>query len=168
VSGADLESRFTLIEGYPVELWSPKLCGEIDIVIRADGSWWHEGARIERQSLISLFAKLLRHDDDSYYLITPVEKLKITVEDLPFLAVDFDREGAALVFSTDQNERVTLGAEHPLAFDGDDLRPRIRIRHNLWARVTRSAWYRLVDMADVQVDRVIIGSQSFDLKPSVI
>ncbi|WAC49109.1 DUF1285 domain-containing protein [Asticcacaulis sp. SL142] len=168
MSGADLENRFTPVEGYPVELWNPKLCGEIDIVIRADGSWWHEGARIERQSLIFLFAKLLRYDDDGYYLITPVEKLKITVEDLPFLAVDFDREGETLVFSTDQSERVTLGAEHPLAFDGDDLWPRIRVRHNLWARVTRAAWYRLIDIADVQRDRIIFGSQSFDLKPSVI
>nr|WP_303649460.1 DUF1285 domain-containing protein [Asticcacaulis machinosus] len=163
-----MESRFAPVEGYPVEFWNPKLCGEIDIVIRADGAWWHEGVRIDRQSLISLFSKLLRHDKDGYYLITPVEKLKITVEDLPFSAVDFDREGEALVFITDQNDRVTLGAEHPLAFDGEDLRPRIRVRHNLWARVTRAAWYRLIEMADVQEDQIVVGAQSFDLKPSLI
>lgn len=168
MSSADLEQRFAVVEAYPVETWHPKLCGDIDIVIHADGSWWHEGVRIDRQSLIALFAKLLRHEDGGYYLITPAEKLKIAVEDLPFLALDFDREGDALIFTTDQGDCIILGPEHPLAFDGEDLRPRIRVRHNLWARVTRAAWYRLVEIADVRADQIIIGPLIFDLKPSVI
>lgn len=168
MSPAEFEQRFATVDAYPVETWQPSKCGEMDIVIRTDGTWWHEGEPVVRQSLIVLFAKLLRKESNGYYLVTPVEKLKISVEDLPFLAVDFELLQDNLTFVTNLGDQVVLGPEHPLAFDGDDLRPRIRIRHNLWARVTRAAWYRLIDIADVQRDRIIIGSQSFDLKASVI
>src|SRR4051794_19439193 len=82
----------------PVHLWNPAHSGEIDIVIRRDGTWWHEGAKINREPLVRLFSTVLRKDPDGIWLVTPVEKMKIRVEDAPFVAVRVDRRGEALVF----------------------------------------------------------------------
>ena len=98
----------------PVHLWNPDNCGEIDIVIRADGLWLHEGTPIGRPQLVRLFSTVLRKDPDGFYLVTPVEKLKLTVEDAPFTAVRADREGEALVFHTNVGDRVEAGPEHPI------------------------------------------------------
>ncbi|ESQ77495.1 DUF1285 domain-containing protein [Asticcacaulis sp. YBE204] len=149
---------------YPVDSWNPTLCGEMDIVIRKDGAWLHEGRPITRPALVRLFAKLLRCEGNDYFLVTPAEKLKITVEDLPLRIVDF--EGP--VFMTDQDERVTLGADHLLVFDriGDAYLPRLRVRGNLWGRLTRACTYRLFEMAEIVDDgcvRVSLSDQTFDV-----
>src|SRR5215831_17812797 len=103
----------------PVHLWNPAHCGEIDIVIRKDGSWIHEGGRIGREALVRLFSTVLRKDDDGIYLVTPVEKMKITVEDAPFVAVRVDREGGALKFLTNVGDEVTAGPEHAIRVETD-------------------------------------------------
>src|SRR6478752_5117348 len=103
----------------PVHLWHPEHCGEIDIVIRRDGRWFHEGAPIGREALVRLFSTVLRKDPDGIYLVTPVEKLKITVEDAPFIAVRVDREGDALKFLTNVGDEVTAGPDHAIRVEVD-------------------------------------------------
>lgn len=135
---------------YPVESWQPPLCGAIDIVIRRDGVWLHEGRPIARPALVRLFSRLLRRDADGYVLVTPVEKLIVTVEDLPFRIVDFD----GTTFVTDQAQRLTLGPDHPLVIDvaGDEWRPRMKVRGDLWARMTRACATRLFETAELSAD----------------
>ncbi|MDC7683816.1 DUF1285 domain-containing protein [Asticcacaulis sp. BYS171W] len=149
---------------YPVERWNPTLCGEMDILIGRDGMWLHEGRPMTRLPLVRLFAKLLRREGDDYFLVTPVEKLKITVEDLPLRIVDF--EGP--VFVTDQDERVNLGDDHPLILDraGEAYLPRLKVRGDLWGRLTRACTYRLFETAEIGGDdrvRVTLGDQTFDV-----
>ena len=133
----------------PVEAWSPKRQGDIDIVIKTDGTWLHEGAIINRPQLVRLFSRVLRHDDDGYALVTPVEKLRIRVEDVPFIVTDINRRADGLHARTNVGDEVLIGPEHPLemratADKSVDRAPYIRIRGGLWARIGRAAYYRLV------------------------
>src|ERR1700685_3465251 len=103
----------------PVHLWNPAHCGEIDIVIRRNGLWFHEGTPIGREALVRLFSTILRKDPDGIYLVTPVEKMKITVEDAPFVAVRVDREGEALKFLTNVGDLVEAGPENQIRVEMD-------------------------------------------------
>ncbi|MFL5296590.1 MAG: DUF1285 domain-containing protein [Phenylobacterium sp.] len=135
----------------PVHLWNPAHCGEIDIVIRKDGSWVHEGARISREPLVRLFSTVLRKDSDGIYLVTPVEKMKITVEDAPFLAVRVDRQGEALKFLTNVGDEVEAGPENAIRVEaGEDGEPRpyLHVRRGLEALISRPVFYELVEMAE--------------------
>lgn len=151
----------------PVHLWNPPHCGRIDIVIRADGTWMHEGAPIRRPELVRLFSTVLRKDPDGHCLVTPVEKLSIEVEDLPFRAVAVQLEDG-LTFTTDQEDRVTVDGERPLVVDVDAAgqpAPRVRVRGDLWARVTRAVFYELVEAAEIEGDRLVlrVGDAAHDL-----
>lgn len=144
----------------PVDRWEPDYCGEMDMVIRRDGSWWHEGTRMGREKLIRLFARILRKDaDGETYLVTPVEKIKITVEAAPFLAVRVDRSGEGrdqrLVLLTNMDEAVVAGPEHPIRVETSpegEPDPYIHIRGRLEALITRAAFYDLVELAEPGVD----------------
>lgn len=139
----------------PVHLWNPERCGALDLVIRADGSWLYCGTPIGRPALVKLFATVLRRDPDGYVLVTPAEKLDITVEDAPFVAVEMasagQGEGQAIRFRTNVDEAVDVGPEHRLRFaqapDGG-FKPYVHVRADLWALVARSAMYDLVDLAE--------------------
>ena len=99
----------------PVHLWDPAHCGEIDIRIRADGQWFHEGSPIGRQPLVRLFSTVLRKDDNGFHLVTPGEKLRITVDDAPFVAVGMDRPAdGVLRFVTNVGDVVEAGPDHPI------------------------------------------------------
>ncbi|MBL0968251.1 MAG: DUF1285 domain-containing protein [Brevundimonas sp.] len=156
----------------PVHLWHPEHCGDIDILIRADGVWMHEGSPIGRPELVRLFSTVLRKDPDGYCLVTPVEKLSIRVEDLPFRAVTVERRGEAWVFTTDVGDSVEAGEDHPLIVETDPLTgepaPRIHVRADLWARVARSVFYELVEAAAVERDHLTIRSNGvpFPLGPA--
>ena len=136
----------------PVERWHPERVGEIDIRIAADGRWFHEGAEIRRERLVALFATVLRLDEDGYCLVTPAEKLRIVVEDAPFLAVDMESDGAGrsrrLIFTTNVGDHVLADAAHPIEVVERDAGPRpyVTVRDALRARLTRSVFYRLVDL----------------------
>lgn len=153
----------------PVHLWNPENCGDMDLVIRADGVWMHEGSPISRPELVRLFATVLRKDPDGYYLVTPVEKLKITVEDVPFRAVRVDRRGEDLIFQTDMGERVAAGPEHPLRVRTDaetsEPAPYVHVRGDLEARIERPVFYELVEMAELREGRMTIrsGGRDFSL-----
>ena len=160
----------------PVERWNPAYCGEMDLVIKRDGSWWHEGRRITRQSLTRLFSTILRKDDDGvHYLVTPVEKIAIEVDEAPFLAVDFEvmGEGAdqRLLFTTNFGDVVEAGPERPISVGFDPLTdeptPLIRVRGRLDALMTRPVFYRLVDLATEETGQwgVWSGGAFFALEP---
>lgn len=140
----------------PVDLWHPPSCGEIDIRIRADGVWEHLGRPIPRPALVELFASILRREPDGgYCLVTPVEKLGIRVDDLPFLAVELARTGdgpeATLSFRLNSGGWVTASAEHPLTCESDPAtgapRPALLVRGGLWARLSRTVFYELATLA---------------------
>ncbi len=142
----------------PVESWHPERTGDSAMEIRADGSWYHEGGRINRPAMVKLFSTILRREPDGgHVLVTPAEKLTIAVEDTPFRAVEMksEGEGAArkLVFRLDTDDLVMAGADHPLTFgsDPDDPDPRLHVRgavgNGLDARIDRALYYELVEMA---------------------
>ena len=136
----------------PVHLWNPAHCGEIDIVIRRDGLWFHEGAPIGREALVRLFSTVLRKDPDGYHLVTPVEKMKITVEDAPFIAVRVDRVGEALRFATNVGDEVEAGPDNAIRVEANpasgEPRPYLHVRRGLEARIGRPVFYELVEMAE--------------------
>lgn len=138
----------------PVHLWNPPNCGEIDIVIRRDGLWFHEGSPIGREALVRLFSSVLRLDPDGYHLVTPVEKMKITVEDAPFLAVRVDRVGEALRFLTNVGDAVEAGPDNPIRVTTDpgtgEPAPYVHVRRGLEARLRRPVFYELVEMAETR------------------
>jgi hypothetical protein len=136
----------------PVDAWNPPHCGDIDIRIRRDGVWLHEGSPIGRRELVLLFASILRKDPDGYCLVTPVEKMRITVDDLPFRAVRVDRRGEALVFTTDVDDETEASPDHPIQVETDAVTgepaPSVHVRGGLWARIARPVFYELVAMAE--------------------
>ncbi|CAN7215134.1 DUF1285 domain-containing protein [Phenylobacterium sp. LjRoot219] len=136
----------------PVHLWNPPNVGEIDIVIRKDGTWVHEGGVIGREALVRLFSTVLRRDPDGIYLVTPHEKLRIAVEDAPFVAVRVDRvEDGALRFLTNVGDEVEAGPDHPIRVETDaagEPRPYVHVRGGLEALITRPVFYELVDHAE--------------------
>ncbi|MDO9432565.1 MAG: DUF1285 domain-containing protein [Pseudomonadota bacterium] len=135
----------------PVHLWNPAHCGEIDIVIRKDGLWFHEGSPIGREALVRLFSTVLRKDPDGFHLVTPVEKMKITVEDAPFIATRVDREGEALKFLTNVGDEVEAGPDNEIRIEMDaatgEPRPYLHVRRGLDALIARPVFYELVEMA---------------------
>lgn len=134
----------------PVHLWNPPNVGEIDIVIRKDGSWVHEGGVIGREALVRLFSTILRKDPDGVYLVTPHEKLRVTVEDAPFVAVRVDRQGEALRFVTNVGDEVVAGPDNPIRVRSDaagEPRPYVHVRAGLEALIARPVFYELVELA---------------------
>lgn len=140
----------------PVERWHPDFCGDIDIVIKSDGSWWHEGSKINRKGLVDLFASVLRKDEDGVtYLVTPAEKLAITVERAHFVAVRLDAKGEGeaqrLFFTTNLDEVVEVGPETPLRVETDaatgEPDPYVGVRGRLEAVLSRPVFYELVELA---------------------
>ncbi|WP_108388438.1 DUF1285 domain-containing protein [Yoonia sediminilitoris] len=136
----------------PVHLWNPPHCGHIDMRIARDGTWFYMGTPIGRFELVKLFSTILRKDGDDYVLVTPVEKVGITVDDAPFVAVDFNQTDEGLVFETNVGDFVTAGADHPIRVVRDDVTgepsPYVLVRANLEALIDRKSFYRLVDIGE--------------------
>ena len=173
---ADLSSLARELSGQtddgplPVEQWHPERCGRMDLVIKADGTWVHEGSPIGRASLVRLFSRVLRRDEEGYVLVTPAEKLDITVEDAPFLAVDYERTGDGLTFRTNVGDVVTAGPDHPITMRRSEHAgarvPYVLVRGGLEARLARAAYYRLMEEAEVGEDgtlSVTSGGERFVL-----
>ncbi len=137
----------------PVHLWHPDHCGDIDIRIARDGTWFHDGSPIGRAPLVRLFSTVLRKDPDGFHLVTPVEKLRIQVDDAPFIATRVDRIGETLRFLTNVGDEVDAGSDHPITVGGDagEPAPYLHVRRGLLARLTRPVFYELVDMAEARV-----------------
>jgi uncharacterized protein len=141
----------------PVAEWDPPFCGDIDMLIKRDGSWYHEGKPIRRPAMVRLFASILKKENDEFFLVTPAEKVRIQVEDCPFVitAVDATGEGAEqmLRFTTNTGEQVLAGAEHRIyvgTADNDEPHPLLQVRSGLDGLISRALFYRLVELADAR------------------
>jgi uncharacterized protein len=152
----------------PVHLWDPPFCGDLDMRIAADGTWYYLKTPIGRPALVKLFASVLKREGDKYYLVTPVEKCGIVVEDAPFLAVELDVETQAgrkvLHFRTNTDDWVACGRRHALRFEPEPqtggLRPYLHVRADLWAKVTRALFYDLVELGE---ERAVDGERMFGI-----
>jgi hypothetical protein len=150
----------------PVHLWNPPFCGDIDMRIAADGTWFYQKTPIGRAALVKLFASVLKREGDKYFLVTPVEKIGLIVEDAPFLAVELKVEegehGRVLMFRTNVDDWVAAGPDHALRFepeaDTGGLKPYLHVRRDLWAKVTRALFFDLVERGE---ERDIDGSPKF-------
>ncbi len=141
----------------PVDRWNPPFSGDMDLRITRDGSWYHEGAPFQREALVRLFASILRRDQDGhYYLVTPVEKWRIRVDDAPFLAVRLDAVGTgsdqSLSFTTNIGDTVTAGPDHPLIVEyrdpGGEPAPYVHVRGGLRALLSRAVFVELVELGE--------------------
>ena len=164
----------------PVHLWNPPFCGDLDMRIAADGTWYYLKTPIGRAALVRLFASVLKREGDKYYLVTPVEKCGITVDDVPFLAVEMKVEAAeearTLSFRTNVDEWVACGPDHALRFEPEPhsggLKPYLHVRRDLWARVTRAVFYDLVELGEerdvggVRMFGIASGHEFFVMAPA--
>ncbi len=139
----------------PVHLWNPPFCGDLDMVIKRDGTWFHEGTPIGRAPLVRLFSTILKIEDGKYFLVTPVEKVGITVEDAPFVAQDFEVSGTGpnqqVTFSTNVGDTTTAGPDHAIRVVRDatgEPSPYVHVRAGLEALIDRKSFYRLVDLGE--------------------
>lgn len=150
----------------PVDLWNPSYCGEIDMKIAADGTWFYQKTPIGRLALVKLFASVLKREGDKHFLVTPVEKVGIVVEDAPFLAVEMKTSRGdgrqVLEFRTNVDDWVVVGRGHALRFElqpeTGGLKPYLHVRRDLWAKVTRSLFYDLVALGE---ERDVDGKAMF-------
>jgi uncharacterized protein len=140
----------------PVERWNPPFCGDLDMRIATDGTWFYLKTPIGRPALVKLFASVLKREGDKYFLVTPVEKCGITVDDAPFLAVELKIEqgeaGQMLHFRTNVDDWVSCGPQHALRFEPEagtgGLKPYLHVRRDLWAKVTRALFFDLVEIGE--------------------
>jgi hypothetical protein len=142
----------------PTEKWNPPFCGDLDIRIATDGTWFYLGTPIGRPALVKLFASVLKREDDKHFLVTPVEKVGIRVDDAPFLAVELEIENRGprqnLIFRTNVDDVVRCDSEHRLRFEPEEgtggIKPYLHVRRNLWAKVTRALFFDLVAISEVR------------------
>ena len=141
------------------EQWNPPLSGNINICIKANGDWFHDGVKFTRQPLIDLFASILKKEHSEYFLVTPVEKWRIRVEDAPLLVIDHDIDNAgaatqSIILKTSTGDIFALDAQHPLQMrpvqEGHELKPYVVVRNNLEARIQRAVFYALAERAEEQ------------------
>jgi uncharacterized protein len=152
----------------PVHLWNPPFCGDLDMRIANDGTWFYMGTPIGRPALVRLFSTILKREGDKHFLVTPVEKVGIRVDDAPFMAVEMvkenEKENRLLRFRTNVDDWVDCDAGHRLRFEmaaDGGLTPYLHVRANLWAKVTRALYYDLVDMGE---ERMVDGRSMFGVE----
>ncbi|MFQ3453093.1 DUF1285 domain-containing protein [Bradyrhizobium sp. UFLA01-814] len=152
----------------PVHLWNPPFCGDLDMRIAPDGTWFYMGTPIGRPALVRLFSTILKREDGKHFLVTPVEKVGIRVDDAPFLAVEMqtgeDARGRLLRFRTNVDDWVDCEKGRGLRFEAAEdggLTPYLHVRADLWAKVTRALYYDLVDMGE---QRMVDGQEMFGIE----
>ncbi len=141
---------------FKIKKWNPKYCGDIDMRIASDGTWFYCGSPINRKKLVKLFSSILINENNKYFLITPVEKVGIKVDDAPFIANDFEKitekNKSYLVFFTNIDETIVLSKKNPFRISINDKTqepsPYIMVRKNIEAKIDRKSFYRLLDLAE--------------------
>ncbi|MEQ8514318.1 MAG: DUF1285 domain-containing protein [Chromatocurvus sp.] len=149
----------------PLHEWDPPLSGDIDIVIRADGEWLHEGSPFKRMAIVDLFCSILRREADGHhYLVTPVEKWRIRVEAHALQVIDISREepGGVLVATCNHGPDIAIGEEHPLCPSDDSDVPWLVCNNGLSAGLARNVWYRLVDAAEERDGTLVVLSGNWE------
>lgn len=163
--GKGLAEQLVYLEGVnldgklpPVDSWHPDLSGDIDIVIKASGDWYHEGDLMTREKLVRLFSTILKREGDEYFLVTPVEKWRIRVEDLPFMVVLIQKEENGVIRAvTNLGDEFEIGEAHPVQMEGGSI-PAISVRAGLMARFSRNAYYALAELATERNGQYFITS----------
>lgn len=160
----------------PVHLWNPPFCGDLDMRIARDGTWYYLGSPITRPALVRLFSSVLKLEDGKYVLVTPVEKVGITVDDAPFVAIDFDATGQGrdqvLTFTTHVGDTAIAGPDNPIRVVLDpqtgEPSPYVHIRAGLEALIDRKSFYRLIDLGQDHDGQFGVWSsgQFFAIAPS--
>ncbi len=149
----------------PVHLWNPPFCGDLDMRIARDGTWFYLGTPIGRHALVKLFSTIIRRDGDDFFLVTPVEKVGITVDDAPFVAIDFNLVGDDVEFETNVGDKVRATAENPIRVERDEATgepsPYVLVRSNLEALIDRKSFYRLVEIGE---EETIDGVEWFGVR----
>jgi len=143
--------------GAPVHLWNPPYCGDLDIRIAADGTWHYMKSPIGRMPLVKLFSSVLKREEGRFFLVTPVEKIGIVVDDAPFTAVEMRAEGEGrerrLAFRTQVDDWIEVGEDHPLRFEKEPgtegVKPYLHVRRDLWALVSRALFHDLASLGEV-------------------
>lgn len=139
----------------PIESWDPPFCGDIDLVIKHDGSWHYMGTPIGRIALVKLFASVLKREGEQYFLITPVEKVGIQVVDSPFLITQWQQKQQDLIFTTNLDDSFVVSSQNPIQLMLDkvtgDLLPYALVRRNLWARLHQNVFYQLAELGSEQL-----------------
>lgn len=167
---AEIMSRLQDKKLPPVDKWNPDFCGDIDMRIARDGTWYYMGSPIGRKRMVKLFSTVIRRDEDQYFLVTPVEKLGIKVDDAPFVAVEADIHepgpDQGIVFRTNVDDEVIAGPDNPIRVEIDpetaEPSPYVLVRKNLWALIARPVFYQLVDAGEERVmdGRTVLGIAS--------
>ena len=142
----------------PVDSWNPNFCGDLDIRIAKDGSWFYEGSKINRINLVKLFSSILKKEGEKYFLVTPMEKIGITVDAAPFVANSLDLLGKAraqkLSFTTNVGETFSLNYDHPIRIEykpqTNEPIPYVVVKRNLEALIDRKSFYRLINLGSVE------------------
>jgi hypothetical protein len=167
-----IAASLTREKGLPaVERWNPPFCGDIDMRIASDGTWFYQKTPIGRPALVKLFASVLKREGDKHFLVTPVEKVGLIVDDAPFLAVELkvghgaqDQNGQVIAFRTNVDDWVEAGPGHRLRFEPEPetggLKPYLHVRRDLWAKVTRALFYDLVELGE---ERALDGKEMFGI-----
>ncbi|WP_100658477.1 DUF1285 domain-containing protein [Alteromonas flava] len=150
----------------PVEQWDPDFCGDIAITITRSGQWFYQGSPFGRKRLVKLFASILKRENDEYFLVTPVEKVRIEVEDVPFVITEWEHNADQIIVKTQTEDICAISYEHPveLRFDAQSETqiPYVNIRRNLWARIHQNVFYQWVEQA--QITEADDGTSSVELQ----
>lgn len=153
----------------PVHLWNPPFCGDLDMEIHADGTWFYLGTPIGRPAMVRLFSTVLKREGDDFFLVTPVEKVGIRVQDAPFVATDAEIAQDKITFTTNVGDQVLVDADHPIIIRGNihEPRPYVHVRAGLEALIDRKTFYRLAAAADEVYGKTGVQSsgQFFALEP---
>jgi len=167
---SDIKKQQSSSGGAPVHLWNPPFLGDLDMRISRSGEWFYENSPISRIQIVKLFSTVLKREEDDYYLVTPVEKWRISVEDAPFVAVLLEPEGEGdsqtLMFSTNVGEEVVAGPDNPIRVDYDAVtgepKPYLFVRDRLEALISRNVFYQLVELAEQRVmdGKTVLGVNS--------
>ncbi len=163
----DLNKLQTQITGHqsdglpPVEKWDPPFCGDLNMQIKLDGRWFYENSPIGRLALVKLFSSVLKKEGEQYFLVTPVEKVGLEVEDVPFLITQWEKANNTYHFTTQTGDELTLDEDHPIelrqppqALSDPNATPipYIKVRRNLWARFNQNVYYQLIEQAEQKSD----------------
>ena len=140
----------------PVDQWNPDFCGDIDLQIKSDGRWFYTGSPIGREAIVKLFASVIKKEQDNYFLVTPVEKVGIQVEDVPFIVTQWRQEQEHLICTTSVGDETIVCEQNPIALhynkQQQDFIPYLKIRRNLWARLHQNVLYQLVELGVEALD----------------
>ncbi|WP_432472712.1 DUF1285 domain-containing protein [Amphritea sp. HPY] len=150
----------------PVHLWNPDFCGDLDMQITRDGRWIHEGGEIKRPAMVTMFSTILWREGENYFLVTPVEKVGIQVEGVPFFFTGLDlregEQGRELVFTSNTDDVIVAGPDHPLRVETDvnsgEPSPYLMVRYGMEGRLSRNVFYQLVDLAEERDGQLIVSS----------